>query len=629
MPQLLHPLANRAPALLAAGISFCTFLAWAYPYPDWLDSPELAVSALNLGMFHPPGSPLAVTVGYILTNLPAVITGSYRLIVMSPLFAAIATYLVARMLGTILTAPLTGAILATSAFALAPGVLLEATRLEVYTLAIALGLIVTRDAFTVLDADASFPDLSARSSYVLGASLCVHPLIGLACAAAWFAPLTTRWRSISAKLVAKNAVYAVLGAFWLLALPLFVHGPRDHRWGELTTVGEWLDFVRGKAFAQSFGTSGDETSSLANTTLMFLQGTGGGVLAACAASGLVGLLSKRRYARFAAYAAVLIVDFATLATQKTVLLSNPDAVAYLLPAFAVAVLLAGEACALFAKGHRATVGLGALVASFAFAQSFGEIRSSDRSQCNAGPTLGAMILEALPPRASIMLDDFNLVFMLEYLTSVEGLRKDISVRYRRDPEVGSTASPRILDASPQRIERAKSNVEALMRRGLLWEERSISSAGTMSNGGVVDEALFSWQPVCTSGAPVDERAAAAIEWQGFMSSQLALVQGDRVSARAFARLAHCAAPLDEMAAKHATALGAAACEQAASSPGQRAEAAQTSLTLGQGPDFTLRTMFMAFALILWCAGFVERGRWRMLIAATGAMGATAVLWIGR
>lgn len=630
-PAKPGPFVDRAPAFLAAVACFAAYLVWAFPYPDWLDSPELAASAATLGIFHSPGSPLAVLAAHVLAFWPFA-SGHYRLIVMSPLFAAVAVYVLARLAQTTLREALgrragaAGAGVAAVAFGLAPGVVLQATRLEVYTLAIALGLIILRDAVETMhagDADGGGSRL-CRAAFALGAAAAVHPLIGLACAAAWVVPFVTKRHALfggrPARTLAAAAGAVMAGAVWLPALPLFVRTARDLRWGELGSPGDWLDFIMGKAFAHSFSAGAAAEGSLVHTILILVNGTGGGIVLACGLTGLVVLL-KRRPDLAVAYGLVLGLDLATLASQKIVLLTNPDAVAYLLPAFAVVILLALEAVAAAARNARAATALVAAFVAAALVQVGPGILAYDRSGCAAGVVEARAALAALPPGASVVLDDFNLVFMLEYLTLAEGERPDVHVSYARDPGGGAAAGLRVFDASPVRLDEWKRTGARLTRFGMLWSADAAAAAAPTASS--TDAALFAWQPLCRTGDPVDARAASAVQWRAFMSSQLALAMGDRAAASGLARLAHCAVPEDEIAGRHAAALDVA---PGACTGGEAARIG--GAFAGRAPPLTPRTAFLAGGLALWTAGLTRRWRWRFVAAGLGAVVSLAAIAMG-
>ena len=61
---------SRLPALIVAALGFALYASTSYPFPDWLDSPELISAAFRLGVFHPPGSPLAVILGHLFSLWP-------------------------------------------------------------------------------------------------------------------------------------------------------------------------------------------------------------------------------------------------------------------------------------------------------------------------------------------------------------------------------------------------------------------------------------------------------------------------------------------------------------------------------------------------------------------------------
>ncbi len=603
-----------AAAAVGAGAA-AVAAAFAHPHPDWLDSPELIAAAARPGLFHPPGSPLAVLLGHLLGRLPGAGPTGWML-VFSALSAGLATALasllfaaVGRRLApaaaahTALTAPALAL-----ALALGPGLLGQAVRPEVYCLGLVLFVAGLRELLA-LQHPAATDALPAgrradRLCALLGMGLAVHPLqaAALVPGIVWSAlrrPSRRLW--LAPRAAARRAAFGLLGAGPLLLLPLLVRGWVDLRFGDPTTPAGWLRYVLGLTYAPSFSTpaAGGPAPGL---QALAVVGLGLGLPLGLSLLASLYPLGRRQPRLLALLLLTALAGAAGLAGQRAVRLDNPDAFGYALPVLlALAAIVAGGLAAAAAALERWRSGWGrlgpGLAIGLALWAAVAQAPTRDRSGCTTGYDWAAAALQRQPPGAVLLLGDFNLLFAVEHLTRVRGLRPDLTVLYLRDLDNGplrralarsrpalaaalpdaalapaalrrlAALRPLVTDAGPQLV---PGRLE-LAAGGPLWR------VGPAASGASDPPAEPPAWPaaVCSSGARRDARTAAVVCWHGYWSARWAAELGDRSAARRAIAAARCACPRDRQVARLARRLGGnegrPACPAAAAG---RAEALQ-------------------------------------------------------
>ena len=559
---------SRLPALAVAVSGFILYLLTAYPFPDWLDSPELITAAFRLGAFHPPGAPLAVLAGHLFSLWPFAPPAT-SLLYFSAVFAALALYVLTRIVQDLFKAlgpddqrpgSVTAVVLG-AAFMLCSGLWSQAVRTEVYTLALFLFLGSLREILLAGFHDEDRPDRIWRAAALCGLGLCVHPLMALSIVPA-VVLLAVRGR-LGGQLI-RSAIALALGAAPLLFIPLMAQTPGDLRFGDPTTLTGFFKYILGLTFSHSF-TEAQTGDSGFTALAVVMVGLGPG-LSILAALGLYPLIRKKPWLALLLILTA-VASMLALALQRSVRFDNPDVSGYVLPAMAAVLLVAAVGLAVAARmlsGLRkelpwiaAALAAGSLVATVVPL----DLREADRSGCHAGAHLAAGNLEKLPDNTLVLAADFNLVFALEYLIQVEGRRPDVEVRHLRDldrPRLDrdfilhhSSLRPVAVDLGPHLDQTV---LELLHPQDLFWTTTGSSSPAAVA-------------PVCANGS-ADLRSADVVAWH-FYWQALAAEKLDKPDlSRARLNRARCASPYDQSIAKMARRLDAQqeACSREAPGP---------------------------------------------------------------
>ncbi len=590
---------SRLPALAASLASFLLYAFTCYPSPDWLDGPELAGAALRLGIFHPPGSPLAVLVGHIAVLWPFGPPAG-ALVYFSAVFAAASVYVMTRIIQE--ARPALGsrdgvrdhlfALFAGLTFAVTPAVWLQAMRLEVYTFALLLFLLSLRSLLAT--GRAVNPNVAAgqaqRALFFCGLGVAIHPLIALSALAGVPVLAASRygWRPwLEPRGMARLAASFLLGCAPLFLLPLMVRAPVDLRWGDPTTLSGFIKFVSGSAFGHSFTLMASKPHGGELQALAALAQGLGIPLVVVAAIGIY-LLARTRPRLALMLSVVAVAGTLGLVLQRGFRLDNPDVGGYLLAATASLFLLAAlgltAASGLLAAVHPRAAWLAvALWPGLALGSALAVERPLDRSGCTAGRALAARALADLPTGTVALLADFNLVFMFDYLQQAESLRKDVQVFYLRDlanPALRAALAgqdseleallprssnpdrrsllrlaqrrPLALDLGPHL---ASEVLPVLQPGGLLWmvRENGVPSEADAFRTQAAFFADFA-PPLCGPGS-IDRRSAEVISWHAYWQALAARAKGLDIVADAMLSCAACASPADKTIARAAVGRG--------------------------------------------------------------------------
>lgn len=637
----------RLPALAASLASLALYVLTCYPSPDWLDGPELAGAALRLGVFHPPGSPLAVMLGQLAALWPFGPAAGV-LVYYSAIFAALAVYQATRIIQLAWSAggrdsdAAGGFFCATAGltFALMPAVLSQATRLEVYSLALLLFLLALRSMLSAsLATEPEHASRQAERTLVFsGMGAATHPLIALSLLAGLpaIAASRERWRLwFAPRRLAKLMLCFVLGCAPIFMIAAMVHTPADLRWGDPGTFLGFLKFISGSTFSHSFSL---KPSGVAGGWLRALTALIAGLGLPLAVSSLAGgyLLLRSRARLLLALVMIAAAGMPGLALQPSVRLDNPDVMGYTLASAACVFLIASLGLVtlgrrLAAARPRAVWLLAALWPALGIGTALSCERPLDHSGCTSGRALAVEALTGLPGHALVLLADFNLVFMFDYLQSAESVRPDVDVLYLRDLEnrplraaLGrydpalEKSLPRTASPGPRALEKLAAGrplfidlgphlpanlLPALRPDGLLWR---LNPDGAPAGDGLFEQAAFFSgvaPPVCRAGQ-IDRRSAEVASWHAYWQALAAHASGREVLAGLMLAFAACAAPADAEIARAAGALGLA--RHTVCSPASGALAAPP---MGDSRRRPWRTACLLLGLVSWLGGALRPRRW--------------------
>ncbi len=654
----------RLAALAAAAVCAAVQLAFAYPAPDWLDSPELISAAVRLGTFHPPGAPLAVLGGHVFVLWPFA-PPARGLLLFSAVWAALSVYLATRLVQDIwrelgpktekpalVAAPALGL-----AFGLGPGMMSQAVRCEVYTLGLLLCLACLRELVALASRTEQDPGRTGgridRAFALTGMGLAVHPLMALVPVPAMlvlgFMPRQRGlwWRPV---LLARRIAFGLLGAAPLFLLPLMVRDFTDLRWGDPTGPAGWLGYVLGATFSPSFSPSADAVSA-GGLHLLAVLGTGLGLpLLVLAAPGAYFALRGRPLVG-SILLLLIAADASTLVLQRSFRLDNPDVTGYALPALAALVLFAAAGLASFARvlesvrPRLAWLGAAACALLALWAAIF-QAPAHDRSGCASGRALALQTLERLPRRTVVLAADFNLMFMLDYLVRVEGVRQDVTVIYLRDlenpalrsalaagrpdlearlPRAGLLTAdelvplrahaPLALDPGPHLD---PIGLAPFAPAGLLWLLDPPAAPPDIEAARLQDRMFASHPPVCRDTGAPDPRFAGVVAWHGYWQGVFARRAGMPELAARMTSIARCASPSDRTIAAAAEDLPAPhpqACD--------REQPRAPPQILGARPG-TGRALALLLGLLVWAGSLLLDFRRLWLPGALAGLALTAV-----
>ncbi|MBW2700256.1 MAG: DUF2723 domain-containing protein [Deltaproteobacteria bacterium] len=655
------------PALLVFAATSLITVLFAFPFPDWLDSPEFLYAARRLGLFHPPGSPLALLLAHPLFAWPGEQADTLVLL-FSGFCLAGAGGLLTRSLQHLWQAlgPKSAWIRDMSALglglslAVSPAFLGQLARAEVYGLAC---LIFAGGLHQLLRLSLEDPDeqeqveqeqltRALRVSALLGMGLAVHgpmvlALLGLMLAMMSKAQFAKLWWP--PRRLLRHGLAGLLGAAPLLLLPLMVHGASDLRWGNPRELSGLWSIVSGQTFQASFTAEARAAAAgLPRYLALLAEGSGWGLFLLALPS--LYFLGRRRFRLVLGLILALGINASSLLLQKSFRLDNPDVSGYALPAFVLLTILCASGLATIATAlqklrHWMSPMTLVLVLATLVAQAPGLLRA-DRSSCSAGTSWAKASLEAVPEGGIVLLADFNLVFMLEYLQSVHGLRQDVLILYLRDldnqalreslfaehPELrrvlpdSNGLQARVLDKlaalRPLAMDAGPHLQPELARhgrfRGLLWIH------GTSADEEETRPSLWA----CADGSR-DLRSAKVLAWHAIWQSRLAFRLGDFDLAKSRAHLARCAAPKDAQVQKLAHLLDL---EPGGDCPKQGGPILSISSQL---PPTWISALFTALGLLLWGMACLRlprisrHGSWVLTFSALIGLGlmAAGIAWV--
>jgi len=418
------------------------------------DSGELVTAAYSLGVAHPPGYPLYVTITHLFTFLP-VGTPAFRVTLLSCLALAFSYPFLASTLEKVLEPHLPSATRrrslagAITFFAITnPLVLAMAQGPEVYALhfffsALLLLLVVRADASSFL-----------LLSLAAGMMLSHHYLVAIAAPAVF---LARGGRLLRPKMLLFGLSLLVLGMFPLLVLPLRAHFDPAANWGDPSHLER---FIRHIVRTQYMGMGSGRITEAWDNMLHY----GSSFLGQTWWVGLLAFVAVWRKDLWV-WTLATIMQFVGL---SVLLLVEQDPVsfavndAFIPPVFLWSAPLIAVGVAQLLRGVKNGVTGAALLVALSMMTTLHAVwavRETDASSNLASEQMGRNVLLNLPQSAALYSRGDSPTFALFYLKKVRGLRPDVNVTDRTggtfgDPYGLLNATPGDVNAYLTTLERA-------------------------------------------------------------------------------------------------------------------------------------------------------------------------------
>ena len=471
-----------------AALALAVYYRTLAPTVTLVDSGELALAARDLGVAHPPGTPLWVLLAHLATlapwgNVAARAAGA------SAVFAAMAAFLMVLVAREALlcvfdrpTAPaapadtprwagLAPAAVAGLLFAFSRSLWSYATIVEVYTLNVMLILAVL---LLVLRWSRLGGDILIYSAaLVFGLALGVHH-VTVALTLPALAVLVHRAAGdgfFRSRRILIAAAVAFLGFLAVYAyLPWAASRQPVFAWGNPTTLQRILWHISGRQYQSYFDTSPDAaTRELATFVRLAARQFGPTFLPVFLVLALAGGFRIWRRDRSLAAALALLLGANVAFGLAYVIGEDKDA--YYLPSIAaLAIAAAFGAQAVLARVRRGTpattAALLALAAALPLASGFAY---ADRSRYFIAQDYVANALRAVAPRGMLLTGDWQIYAPILYYREVEGLRRDVVAidihLLRRSWYFDSLARQ-----FPATLEVTRPQVEAYLSELRAWEQ---------------------------------------------------------------------------------------------------------------------------------------------------------------
>ena len=470
-------------AVVAVG-AFVVYVRTLAPTVTLVDSGELALAARDLGVAHPPGTPLWVMLAHLATLLPwSNVAG--RVAAASALFAALAaglTVLLAREALLLISGRsgpsttvggswigLAPPALAGLAFAFSRSLWSYATVVEVYTLNVLLiaGVLLLllrwsrRGGNGLLYCAAVLFGLALGVHHVTVA-LTVPALLVIVHRAAGADFFRSRRLAVAAALTALAAVAVYAYLPWAASRkPVF-------NWGNPTSLERIVWHVTGRQYQAYFEASSQAIAKEVGTFILLCLRQFGPSFAPVILllSGLGAIQVWRRDRRVAV--ALILLLAANLAFGVAYVIGE-DKDAYYLPSFLALALAAacGAQAVLGWAGGRAPLAAAVLVLLPAL-PLVSNYAYADRSRYFIAEDYVANALAAVAPGGMILTGDWQLYSPLLYATHVEGVRPDvvaIDLHLLRRSWYFAYLERRF----PEAIARARPQVDAFLEELIAWE----------------------------------------------------------------------------------------------------------------------------------------------------------------
>lgn len=430
--------------LLATGLPALLYIATASAYAHWLDTGEFVSSASDLGIAHPPGSPVASIVLATARLLPfgplalriAFLCGVATTLAAACFYRALHRTLVAiGVHANYVAVPI--AVGATWAFAGSRGVWLQAVRPEVYAIQALLMLFIVE---RLVHLETVQPSRDTRAvgevGLAFGLGLANHHLLAFLILPAAMGTFARIVSTKGVKPLRMAALGTALGLVPYLLLPIRAMRSPMLSLGEPSSIARFFWVVSARAFQHNQGSGivqplEDRIADVGD--LLLDEVTPLGLLAAMA--GLLLLVRRPAYRRFAMLWGTVFVTFLLARAWLGFVKHNPDALGYLMPATAAAIALGALGAALAVqrfvdsgKHPLAIAGLFAiLVATFGLAQVSRAASSASLARFADTDAFDDALRRDLPPEAVVFVFYPQTAFRFWGGQAEDGARPDVTI----------------------------------------------------------------------------------------------------------------------------------------------------------------------------------------------------------
>jgi hypothetical protein len=426
------PVADRRATLAAVAILLAWFGFAATRHPYWLDSSELALAGATRGLGHPPGHPLYIALGALLSSVfPFAKHGAMVALSVVPMaLAAIPVVSLVEQLSPLLPARGVGPLVALVLLGLQLPAWELGTKVEVYALGLFLLLLHAALLVRALKTGAS-PRLQLALGLVVGLCASTNPVIAALGGAATLPCLRALLAAGGPSTFARLVGGGLLGLLPYLYIPLAARFSSGFRWGDPVDLASLERYLTAADFQRNVRTDG----------AMFLEHVWSWAAAAgrqgqlpLVLAGAVAWLGATALPRTARLFGplVLALGVCSVAYNTPFLTENPDYEGYLFGGVLLCEI------ALFAMLGRLTArpGLGGPALLAGCLLVVGTVWSTasptlpDRARrggMDAARVLATAILDEVGPDGVLLAASDNLVFPLLWLQEVEGHRPDVVV----------------------------------------------------------------------------------------------------------------------------------------------------------------------------------------------------------
>ncbi|RLB48682.1 MAG: hypothetical protein DRJ42_22635, partial [Deltaproteobacteria bacterium] len=419
-------------ALLVA-IAILAFFSVSGPHA--FDTGELVAAAFMLGGSHPPGQPLHAIIGFAATLIPlgpAAFRVSLVSISGAVAAAALAGSFARRIAERLSDSPLPPSISTALPFAagfavlIAPPVLRQANRPEVYTLALSLFGVACLSLFDWASSERGKSGSLLAAAFAGGLAASLHPPHGLAAIGVGAAFAVTARRDLfrRPRVLASAAGACLSGLSVLVYLPIRAAAGAP-MWGNPTSLAGFFDYVTGAAYQHNLGTGAGTFGDQLMEVARYLPYAAGAVpffgLYALARFSRGAVVGQRRIVAALLGAAVLAVTGAMVTPIDPVI---PDMVAYAGPAVFLVITVGAAGVALLPRPRWALVGLVGIATSLFALEAAPEAVRADAPVLDA---LGQSLTSAPPPRSLVIVTDDFTASTWTMERAVAGARPDVAL----------------------------------------------------------------------------------------------------------------------------------------------------------------------------------------------------------
>lgn len=429
---------------LACAIPLGCYLLSASACSYWLDGGEFVAASINLGIAHPPGQPLSSLIGRLFAMIPLGPL-ALRIALGSAVLAAFATGALYRAIETTVrslgvTDTWTAVPLAlgtTWCIAGSYGWWFQAVRPEVYALQAALTCLILERAIAF---EAAWPTRDFRplitAAWTGGLALSNHHLLAFLIIFALIPTAVRVVRGHGWRPIAAAAAACLLGLSTYAYLPLRAAASPQPNLGDPSSLGRFFWVVSARTFQKNVGSGVPQPASERFADVGVLLIDNFHFLLPVALVGLYLLLRTPGARRLGTlWGLTLLVTWVARAWLGFVR-SNPDALGYLMPAFAaIGALSAAGVAALVAprNGRHSTVAsfagtaLALAVVLLGLAQFYHTRPRATLAHFRAIDEIDAASRLALPPRTVLLAHAPQTIFALWGAESEDSARPDLVV----------------------------------------------------------------------------------------------------------------------------------------------------------------------------------------------------------